>query len=120
MVLDVSTHSRLCAAAKPSVLAQVVDVRIIMDRNTRRSKGFAYIEMASRVQLFNLEPHGNCVCCQALARGIASLQRRTQSYHGKLTCDVSASSRPLGSCWLGWWYSLCDVLCTPDTNTPCH
>lgn len=27
---------------------EVVDVRIIMDRNTRRSKGFAYIEMASR------------------------------------------------------------------------
>jgi len=27
---------------------QVVDVRIIMDRNTRRSKGFAYIEMATR------------------------------------------------------------------------
>jgi len=29
-------------------LTQVVDVRIIMDRNTRRSKGFAYIEMATR------------------------------------------------------------------------
>ena len=28
--------------------AQVMDVRIIMDRNTRRSKGFAYIEMATR------------------------------------------------------------------------
>ena len=28
----------------------VEDVRIIMDRNTRRSKGFAYIEYASRVR----------------------------------------------------------------------
>lgn len=31
---------------------QVEDVRIIMDRNTRRSKGFAYIEMATRVRCF--------------------------------------------------------------------
>ncbi len=32
-------------------MVQVEDVRIIMDRNTRRSKGFAYIEMGSRVSL---------------------------------------------------------------------
>ena len=30
----------------------VEDVRIIMDRNTRRSKGFAYIEYASRVRSY--------------------------------------------------------------------
>lgn len=34
---------------------QVEDVRIIMDRNTRRSKGFAYIEMGSRVSA--ISPH---------------------------------------------------------------
>lgn len=28
----------------------VEDVRIIMDRNTRKSKGFAYIEYANRVR----------------------------------------------------------------------
>lgn len=28
---------------------KIVDVKIIMDRNTRRSKGFAYIEYANRV-----------------------------------------------------------------------
>ena len=28
---------------------QVLDVRIIMDRNTKKSKGFAYIEYAQRV-----------------------------------------------------------------------
>ena len=30
---------------------KIVDVRIIMDRNTRKSKGFAYIEFANRVSL---------------------------------------------------------------------
>lgn len=29
---------------------KIVDVKIIMDRNTRRSKGFAYIEYAQRVR----------------------------------------------------------------------
>lgn len=33
-----------------STAGQVEDVRIIMDRNTRRSKGFAYIEMSARVR----------------------------------------------------------------------
>lgn len=32
---------------------RVSDVRIIMDRNTRKSKGFAYIEMDRRVSLFH-------------------------------------------------------------------
>ena len=37
-----------CLTRSPPRLRQVMDVRIIMDRNTRRSKGFAYIEMATR------------------------------------------------------------------------
>lgn len=32
-----------------SSAGKIVDVRIIMDRNTRKSKGFAYIEFANRV-----------------------------------------------------------------------
>ena len=32
-----------------SKAGQVLDVRIIMDRNTKKSKGFAYIEYAQRV-----------------------------------------------------------------------
>lgn len=32
---------------------KVVDVRIIMDRNTRKSKGFAYIEYANREDIIN-------------------------------------------------------------------
>lgn len=32
---------------------KVVDVRIIMDRNTRKSKGFAYIEYANRVCIYD-------------------------------------------------------------------
>jgi RNA-binding protein 39 len=40
----------------------VVDVRIISDRNTRKSKGFAYIEMEKRVRPFRaghvcIQPH---------------------------------------------------------------
>lgn len=33
-----------------SQAGEVADVKMIMDRNTRRSKGFAYIEMAKRVR----------------------------------------------------------------------
>ena len=33
-----------------STAGKVLDVRIISDRNTRRSKGFAYIEYARRVR----------------------------------------------------------------------
>ena len=39
-----------------STAGKVLDVRIISDRNTRRSKGFAYIEYARRVSLH--------VCCR--------------------------------------------------------
>ena len=42
----------------------VEDVRIIMDRNTRRSKGFAYIEYASRVRSC-LPPPPRPACCTA-------------------------------------------------------
>ena len=35
-----------------SKAGQVLDVRIIMDRNTKKSKGFAYIEYAQRVRPF--------------------------------------------------------------------
>lgn len=34
-----------------STAGKVLDVRIISDRNTRRSKGFAYIEYARRVSV---------------------------------------------------------------------
>ena len=34
-----------------STAGKVLDVRIISDRNTRRSKGFAYIEYARRVRV---------------------------------------------------------------------
>jgi RNA-binding protein 39 len=34
-----------------SSAGQIGDVRIIVDRNTRKSKGFAYIEYANRVSL---------------------------------------------------------------------
>lgn len=47
--------SEYCGRFACSMLIQVEDVRIIMDRNTRRSKGFAYIEMGSRVS-----PHLLC------------------------------------------------------------
>ncbi len=35
-----------------SSAGQIADVRIIVDRNTRKSKGFAYIEYANRVSRF--------------------------------------------------------------------
>ena len=48
-----------------STAGKVLDVRIISDRNTRRSKGFAYIEYARRVSCtawpaFPLSFHASC------------------------------------------------------------
>ena len=37
-----------------SSAGQIADVRIIVDRNTRKSKGFAYIEYANRVSICSL------------------------------------------------------------------
>ena len=43
---------------------KIVDVRIIMDRNTRKSKGFAYIEFANRVslRLHRIASEGSATC----------------------------------------------------------
>ena len=38
-----------------SKAGKIVDVRIIRDRNSGRSKGFAYIEFANRVRVLCLE-----------------------------------------------------------------
>lgn len=39
-----------------SSAGKIADVRIIVDRNTRKSKGFAYIEYVNRVRLSWLSP----------------------------------------------------------------
>lgn len=36
-----------------SVAGQVVDIRLIMDKNTKRSKGLAYVELATQEGVFN-------------------------------------------------------------------
>lgn len=46
-----------------STAGKVLDVRIISDRNTRRSKGFAYIEYARRVS-FSVHAKYTCLATQ--------------------------------------------------------
>ncbi len=62
-----------------STAGKVLDVRIISDRNTRRSKGFAYIEYARRVSgavwpALTLSFHASHEArqrCQAVPRSLA-------------------------------------------------
>jgi hypothetical protein len=59
-----------CIRFALSMAIQVEDVRIIMDRNTRRSKGFAYIEMGSRVSPHlpsKWEHQSSCARCEQLS-----------------------------------------------------
>ena len=58
-----------------SKAGQVEDVRIIKDRNTNKSKGFAYIEYTNRVRL--AVPVCVLVCCSFLR----TLVRTTCSLH---------------------------------------
>ena len=52
-----------------STAGKVLDVRIISDRNTRRSKGFAYIEYARRVSFSRHAPKYTCkLCCQQVVQ----------------------------------------------------
>ena len=60
-----------------STAGKVLDVRIISDRNTRRSKGFAYIEYARRVSLLVLSCHDvgcRSVNVSILVRSIIALK----------------------------------------------
>ena len=63
---------------------KIVDVKIIMDRNTRRSKGFAYIEYAQRVRLSSTilflsiaSPHYAFLCLHS-ASHLLALQPRAR------------------------------------------
>jgi RNA-binding protein 39 len=59
---------------------QVVDVRIIMDRNTRRSKGFAYIEMATRESIIPaLSLAGQTLMGQSVMVKSSEVRRRKPS-----------------------------------------
>ena len=61
-----------------STAGKVLDVRIISDRNTRRSKGFAYIEYARRVSR-----HFCCSCNNSL------LQANLIAFHPKMSVLVA-------------------------------
>lgn len=75
-----------------STAGQVEDVRIIMDRNTRRSKGFAYIEMSARVR---------CPGCPALPGWslISSNQPSAVRVQIELI-EVGEGAPAITCCWL--------------------
>lgn len=63
-----------------SKAGKVVDVKIIMDRNTRKSKGFSYIEFQNRV----------CVCSSSQAK-IACSQAATGAHRGIFNSGLQPS-----------------------------
>lgn len=59
-----------------STAGKVLDVRIISDRNTRRSKGFAYIEYARRVSFSHTSSKVSNVSLIFMVQTAASLLLR--------------------------------------------
>lgn len=86
-----------------SQAGKVVDVRIICDRNTRRSKGFAYIEMADRNDIINaISLTGQVLRGQQVMVKMSEAEKnlaweanqQQAAQQAKLTADTTLSTGP--------------------------